>query len=94
MDINYSRRVFDDDWNMVILESLGVTYIYDLSELPDDWIKRNPDMSEVGIYFTRFDREDEYGEFVREVLDEYQFLEAFEEMTGFPFYNVKPDWFS
>ncbi|MDR0272040.1 MAG: hypothetical protein LBI27_01820 [Clostridiales bacterium] len=91
---SWSHCVFDDEWNRVRLSALNVIYIYDLLELPDDWAERNPDMVEVGVYFRRYAQGYEDGEFESEMLDEQQFLEAFEEMMGFSFYEVTPDWFN
>ena len=84
--VNYTRYEFDDEWNLVRLYSLGMTYIWCFDDLPDDWLERNPGMSEVGLYFYKF------ADGQKEWLTESQFLEMFKEMTGFSFMNVKPDW--
>ena len=87
----YSHYIFDDELNRENDYGLELYNIYDLAELPDDWAKINLDMTEVGVYYNKYVPKDDV--WIREALDERQFLEAFEEMTGTSFYDVKPDWF-
>ena len=87
LGVSFSHRAFDEQWRETTISTLGIVYIYDLSELPEDWAKNNPDMAEPGIYFIKT-----VGGY-REFIDEVLFIVMFEEMTGFSFYNAKPDWF-
>jgi len=89
---SYTHMIFDEEWNLIQLYTLQITYIYDMSEMPDNWINTNPDMSETGIYFHK--EIGTFGEetFERMALNESQFIREFEEMAGFSFYNARPDW--
>jgi hypothetical protein len=84
---SWSLREFDDDWRTVQIKSLSTTWIYCLYDLPEDWAYTNPDMTEVGVYFRLF--ADNGGV----QISESRFRELFEEMTGFSFCYVQPDWF-
>ena len=79
----FSQHVFDEEWDLQWVQSLTMTVVYDLSELGYEWVERNPDMAEVGLYFSRFVADESDGE--RQVLDEQEFLHLFEEMTGSSF---------
>ena len=87
----YSYYIFDDEWNLVRLHGLQIFNIGDLSELPDDWAERNPDMQEIGIYHFTFTMRD--GVEYRQQIDRGEFLDAFREMLGTYFYSMAPDWY-
>jgi len=90
--IGYSHIVFDDEWNRIRPYTLEITHIYDFSEMPEYWFNENPDMGAVGIYFHKSIGVPGDESYVREMLSEEQFMEMFEELTGFPFNNVLPGW--
>jgi len=92
---SYYLITFNDDGNMERSHVLLINNIYDLSELPDDWAEMNPDMTEVGIYFRKSTIIDENEVWHNEELTEEQFLEAFEEMTGWYYLDSPwiPGWY-
>jgi len=89
---NFTRIMFDNEWNMVRLHTLSVTYIYDFAEMPGDWLERNPGMGDEGIFFTTITGNNEEPHESQEI-GKTEFIEYFFEMTGFPFHLVEPDWF-
>jgi len=82
----FDQYVFDDEWNTQWVQSLDMTVLYDLSQLGYEWAERNPDMAEVGLYFSKFAADVSDGE--RQVLDEHEFMRLFEEMTGSAFSDL------
>lgn len=91
---HYTHCIFKDDWSVEWDNNLTVIRTYDWAieeqkqeELFDKWLEEHPYWAEAGVYY--FTNEG------NEVLDESKFLKAFEEMTGYAFYDdnpAKPDW--
>ena len=87
----YFYYTFDDDWNETLAYALEILYIYDLAEWHDSWGEDHPDMTEIGLYYTKYTKQN--GDMVAERINEAMFLNGFEEMTGFSFFDVKPEWY-
>jgi len=91
---NYTHYIFHDDWSVERADRLTVIRIYDWAieekkedGLYDGWLEEHPYWAKAGVYYFANGRD--------EALDEPQFLKAFEEMTGYSFYDdnpLKPDW--
>ena len=87
----YTHYTFSADHSMELISGLKIEYVPNISELDEDWLKGNSNIVE-GIYCTIFTEKD--GVRYEEQLEKDEFLEAFKEMTGICFENIKPDWFT
>jgi hypothetical protein len=83
---------FDKEWNIEVVYKLELHYIYDLSELPSDWKEIHPNMNDIGVYYSICYVNQDQEDYVED-LDEEEFYKLFEEMTGFSFDEMKPDWY-
>ena len=88
---SYTLNTFDEEWKRVRRYGLTTTLIYSMDEMPETWAENNPEMAGVGVYFEKtFANYD--GSFIREMISEETFMQLFEEMTGFSFSYVLPEW--
>jgi hypothetical protein len=70
-----------------VLKQLTIVQINYPDEVHRSWLSDNPEMSETGVYFTL------HRDWAISVqISENEFLELFEEMTGFSFCYVWSDW--
>ncbi|MCL1983698.1 MAG: hypothetical protein FWG53_11525 [Clostridiales bacterium] len=86
----YSYYTFDNDMNITLAYALEIFNINDTAELGDGWSEDHPDMTETGMYYTKYTKQN--GDMVAERINEAMFLSGFEEMTGFSYFDVKPEW--
>lgn len=50
----YQIYQFDSEWNKKLLEGYEYFYIYDVDELPSDWLEYHPTMTQEGTYYRKF----------------------------------------
>lgn len=75
---SYQIYQFDSDWKKQFVEGFEYFYIYDLEELPPDWLEHYPTMIQEGTYYRKYRLEDIDGttNVIYEDLSEQQWKES------------------
>ena len=74
----YQIYQFDSEWKKQFLEGFEHLYIYDLEELPSDWLEYHPTMTQEGTYYRKYKLVDMNGtlDWVYEDLSEQQWKDS------------------